>query len=304
MFNFASSHHHFHCSWLIIAKSAAAKKTASHTKATASRTTKTLSNKLLALPTKSKLLVDTLSNDAKPAHKKFRVRDDKGLLKKKLYDHFKGFSDHEIYVREVDGISCWDRLERDYVLWQRGEVEMGANYYEKLRGTYRTPCTVRESLSKLPATASDTQDSELRDALLAVADRVTNIQSLLDRCEDINHVNDCNLVARVMQFVLVPRAASSGFATTLYGEEAAKAFYDSITEAFSEDPEDVVSADIAMLQCYHGVLTGDELAELRKIAISAMARAGNAAARKARRGRRAAASTDRQASMASLFQRR
>ena len=80
--------------------------------------------------------------------------------------------------------------------------------------------------------------------------------------------------------------------------------YDIIANAFSDDPEEVVSADIARLQCYHGVLTGDELSELRKIAISAMARAGNAAARKARRGRRAAASTDRQASVASLFQRR
>ena len=151
MFNFASFHHHFHCSSLMV-KSAAAKKTASHAKATASRKTKTLSNTLVALPTKSKLLVDTLADEEKPAHKKFRVRDDKGLLKKKLYDHFKGFSDHEIYVREVDGISCWDRLERDYALWQRGELEMGGNYYEKLRGIYRSPCTVRESLSKLPAT--------------------------------------------------------------------------------------------------------------------------------------------------------
>ena len=238
-------------------KSAAAKKAAAHAKARASLTTKIQSIKTLVPATKSKL-VDTLANDAKPAHKKFRVRDDKGLLKKKLYDHFKGFSDHEIYVREVDGISCWDRLEWDYLAWQRGELEMGGNYYEKLRGTYRSPCTVRESLSKLLATASDTQDSELRDALLAVADRVTNIQSLLDRCEDVNQVNDCNLVALLMQFVLVPRAASSGFATNLYGEGAAKAFYDSITEAFSEHPQEVVSAAIAMLQLYHGVLTGDD----------------------------------------------
>ena len=287
-----------------MAKSAAERSRLKHAKAIASRTTKTQSIKARVPATKSKLLVDTLADDEKPAHKKIRVRDEKGLLKKKLYDHFKGFSDHEIYVREVDGISCWDRLERDYLSWQRGELEMGGNYYEKLRGTYRSPCTVRESLSKLPATASDTQDSELRDALLAVADRVTNIQSLLDRCEDVNQVNDCNLVALFMQFVLVPRAASSGAATTLYGEEAAKAFYDSITEAFSEDPEEVVSADIAMLQLYHGVLTGDELAELRKIATSAMARAGNAAATKARRSRRAAASTDSQAAAASLFQRR
>ena len=57
--------------------------------------------------------------------------------------------------------------------------------------------------------------------------------------------------------------------------------YDIIANAFSDDPEEVVSADIARLQCYHGVLTGDELWELRKIAISAMARSGNAAARKA-----------------------
>jgi len=124
-----------------MAKAAAAKKTASHAKARASRTTKTQSIKTLVPATKSKL-VDTLANDAKPARKKFRVRDDKGLLKKKLYDHFKGFSDHEIYVREVDGISCWDRLERDYLSWQRGEFEMGGNDYEKLRGTYRSPCTV------------------------------------------------------------------------------------------------------------------------------------------------------------------
>ena len=166
MFNFASSHHHFHCSWLIMAKSAAERSRLKHAKATASRTTKTQSIKTRVPATKSKLLVDTLANDAKPARKKFRVRDDNGLLQKKLYDHFKGFSDHEIYVREVDGISCWDRLEREYVLWQRGELEMGGNYYETLRGTYRSPCTVRESLSKLLATASDTQDSGVARCLV------------------------------------------------------------------------------------------------------------------------------------------
>ena len=117
-----------------MAKSAAAKKTAAHAKARASRTTKTQRIKTLAPATKSKL-VDTLAHDAKPAHKKLRVRDEKGLLKKKLYDHFKGFSDHEIYVREVDGISCWDRLERDYLSWQRGELEMGGNYYETAAST-------------------------------------------------------------------------------------------------------------------------------------------------------------------------
>ena len=101
--------------------------------------------------------------------------------------------------------------------------------------------------------------------------------------------------------VLAAGSASSGAAPTLYGEAAAKKLY----EALIGRPVSMVSSsDIARLLCYHWLLTAEQLAELRRIDNATMARAGQVANQRARRGRKAAVSTDAQAAVASLFVRR
>ena len=147
--------------------------------------------------------------------KKGRTRDDKGVIKKKIYDHFKGFTDDEVYVREVDGVCLWDQLEEDYALWLKGEIEMGRRYYELMRAEYRSPCSVRQALGRLPAVADDSQDPVLRDALEAVAEQITNTVSLLDWCDDVESINDCNLVALFAQLLLMPPSKTSTSNTTV-----------------------------------------------------------------------------------------
>ena len=179
-------------------------------------------------------------------------------------------------------------------------------------GTVQTPMPLTVSCDKLELLSKSRLlvfsgaglQSLMHSVLTFVLNLKDGIPPKLERAGDSPFIE--SVKGRLASYfsVLVPQAASSGAATTLYGEEAAKALYDTIAEAFSDDPEEVVSADIARLQCYHWLLTSDQLAELRKIATSTMARAGNAAATKARRSRRAAASTDSQAAVASLFQRR
>ena len=179
-------------------------------------------------------------------------------------------------------------------------------------GTVQTPMPLTVSCDKLELLSKSRLlvfsgaglQSLMHSVLTFVLNLKDGIPPKLERAGDSPFIE--SVKGRLASYfsVLVPQAASSGAATTLYGEEAAKALYDTIANAFSDDPEEVVSADIARLQCYHWLLTSDQLAELRKIATSTMARAGNAAATKARRSRRAAASTDSQAAVASLFQRR
>ena len=100
-------------------------------------------------------------------------------------------------------------------------------------------------------------------------------------------------------------AAGSGAVAVLYGEAAAKQMYDALSAAFAADPKAAAhNSDISRLQCYHWLLTSDQLAALRKIATTSMARASHEAATRARKGRKTAASTDAQAAVASLFVRR
>ena len=58
-------------------------------------------------------IIDLLDSDDECHGVKVNVRNDDASVKRSIYDHLGGLEDEDLYVREIEGTTCWDQLLRD-----------------------------------------------------------------------------------------------------------------------------------------------------------------------------------------------
>ena len=138
--------------------------------------------------------------------RKLRRRDSDQAVKKILYDHFRCFSDEEMYLREVGGKTLYDRVRLDRERWRAGHIEMGMKYYNTLRMQYENPNSLQSRLK--PTNPEDQADEELRECLGDLVES-RNTQGFLDWCDTVAVVNNFNFVVVCRQLAgMTPNAKS------------------------------------------------------------------------------------------------
>ncbi len=148
-------------------------KNKSTTKAKAKAVAKSLADKK-DLDTKQ--LIDKQDVDEDLPTRKLRRRDSDPQVKKIVYDNFRGWSDDEIYLREVSKCTLYDRLVKDRHTWKSGEIEMGPRYCATLRSEFANPDATYFKLK--PTNPDDKQDDQLHAALTALIASKTQVSEL------------------------------------------------------------------------------------------------------------------------------
>ena len=115
---------------------------------------------------RGKTLMDQLDaeeNKLTRKRSKTNTRTQDQTLRKILRDHFAGFSDEEIDIRQIDDVTLLERLKRDRESKDAGQkISFGGPYYTKLRELYRAPTRAHSLLDVH-------DDTEARDEDLASA---------------------------------------------------------------------------------------------------------------------------------------
>lgn len=152
-------------------------------------------------PKEPRLLIDKADDKAEPKSK-LRRRSEDGEIKKCIYDNFRGFSDEEIYCREVDNVVLFDRLKADRAKWKAGGMTMGPKYYMELRKLYANGDSISNKL--VPNNESDAVDPLLQQALEACVADKSQLGLLMDWAESVERVNNYNLVCLFRHLILWP----------------------------------------------------------------------------------------------------
>ena len=116
-----------------------------------------------------------------------------------MYDNFRGWSDEEIYLREVNKCTLYDRLVKDRLKWKSGEIEMGPRYYATLRSEFANPDAIEFKLK--PTNPADKQDDQLHFALTALITSKTQVNEFLDWAENVKAVNNYNFIVVYRQLI-------------------------------------------------------------------------------------------------------
>jgi hypothetical protein len=150
----------------------------------------------------TQLIDKTDGDEMGDSKRKLRRRDSDQQIKKIVYDNFRGWSDEEIYLREVNGSALYDRLRIDRRKWKSGEIEMGNKYYRELRVEFANPDAVEGRLK--PTNPDDKQDDQLLAALTAMVTAKSHVNEFLDWAENVKNVNNFNLIAVYRQLLAMP----------------------------------------------------------------------------------------------------
>lgn len=125
------------------------------------------------------MLVEVAENTPKGVPRRRLVRQHtEKAVSKKMWDHFRDFSDIQKYVLTYEGITLEERLTRDTRDRRSGGITMGAAYYSKLRGWYATTTNAAAML-----TAKDPNQpvrASLREAMKQFKARPCKRQPLIE----------------------------------------------------------------------------------------------------------------------------
>ena len=109
-------------------------------------------------------LVSSAEAAPKPKTRRLVRQDTNKQVHKKLWDHFKGFSDVQKFVLTVDNLTLEERLKRDTKTNRQGQgPPMGAPYYVQLRRMYSLQASPGVQLAATNPTEEVRPD--LRDAI-------------------------------------------------------------------------------------------------------------------------------------------
>ena len=124
-----------------------------------------------------------------------------------MYDNFRGWSDEEIYLREVNKSTLYDRLVRDRQKWKNGEIVMGHKYYQDLRLEFANPDAIDFRLE--PTNSDDKQDDQLHASLTSLIKNKTHVNEFMDWAENMKTVNSFNFIGVYRQLIKMrPRRCS------------------------------------------------------------------------------------------------
>ena len=153
---------------------------------------------------KSKYLIEqTDAADTPFKRRTLRRRDSDSFVKKLIYDHFRDFTDDEVYCIEIDNMSLAARLKQDRKRWKAGELVMGKEYYMNLRDQSKNTADA-SSLIKF-TNSNDKPDEVMAMALEGVVEsKCNNIQLFLDWSEFVEEINNLNLVVIYKQNLMFP----------------------------------------------------------------------------------------------------
>jgi len=105
------------------------------------------------------------------------VKDLTRITQKIVYDNFKDLKDSQVYMMEKEGISLYNRLIRDKVKCDKGDITMGKHYYATLRSLYNDGDDPMGTLTNIDK--SEAKDETLCDALADLGKHCSEPAALL-----------------------------------------------------------------------------------------------------------------------------
>lgn len=133
-----------------------------------------------------------------------RSRTEAQAVKKIEYDHFKDFTEEELFLREVAGCTLHERLVSDRKKWLKKEIPMGPTYYSARRAEYRNPESAMARLN--PDNPADEKDETLSGILLSLIENKSNVQLFIDWADCCDSINNYNVIAIYRQCLQLPPA--------------------------------------------------------------------------------------------------
>ena len=128
-----------------------------------------------------------------------RNNTEKAVIKK-LWDHFRDFSDVQKFVLTHEGLTLEERLARDTRERRDGAGTMGAAYYQKLRGWYASTTNASAMLTARDST--EVVRPSLREAMKHYKARLCKRQPLVEWLRTNKYFGNRETVSRFGQNLL------------------------------------------------------------------------------------------------------